>query len=212
MVAPTVSHPAATVTTDRPPPAGDVAPGTESPAPDVNPMAFSQVRTALIKALRSSPEAREPLCDALEMLETIQQQLEQHRRSMPPPAPPARSSGRSRARSQEYQVQTTGDGQFLTERRPGHSQPFRCPRATYDAAAEVLAGSDEALHFDELMERLHACAPGRQPDYRLRVALRFWLLAGAVERSRTKYKAAERRTFPETARRLWDDLAAKSGV
>jgi hypothetical protein len=175
----------------------------------VNPQAFSQVRTALIKALRSSPEAREPLCDALEMLETIQQQLEQHRRALPPAAP-ARAGGRAKPRSQEYQVQSSGDGQFLIERRPGHSQPFRCPRATYDAAADVLAAADGALHFDELMERLNARTGDRQPDYRLRVALRFWLAADAVVRARTKYKAAERRTFPDTARRLWGEVAAKA--
>ena len=208
MVASTVSHPAATVTTDRPPPPGEAPTLLDVGSADVSPQAFSQVRTALIKALRSSPEAREPLCDALEMLETIQQQLEQHRRALPPPAPP-RPAGRTKPRSQEYQIQTSGDGQFLIERRPGHSQPFRCPRATYDAAADVLAAADEALHFDELMERLNARTGDRQPDYRLRVALRFWLSANAVVRSRTQYKAAERRTFPNTARRLWTDLASK---
>ena len=210
MVASTVSHPAATVTTDRPPPGAQFLPSLpESGGPDVSPQAFSQVRTALIKALRSSPEAREPLCDALEMLEAIQQQLEQHRRAMPPSAP-ARPAARGKSGSQEYQVQTTGDGQFLIERRPGHSQPFRCPHATYDAAADVLANADEALHFDELVERLNVRAKGRQPDYRLRVALRFWVTNGSVVRSRSKYKPAERRTFPDTARRIWDELAAKA--
>jgi hypothetical protein len=205
MVATALSHLATTVTTDRPPPA-DAPAG--APAQEVTPQTFSQVRTALIKALRTSPDAREPLCDALELLETIQQQLEHYRRAMPP-APVARSAARPKVRLQEYQIQTSADGQFLTERRPGHSQPFRCPRATYDAAAEVVAAAEQALHFDELVERLNAKVGERQPDYRLRVALRFWLAGNAILRSRTKYKPIDRPAFRDTARRLWDDLAAK---
>jgi hypothetical protein len=205
MVASTLSHLAATVATDRPP-AGDAP--ADAPVQEVTPQTFSQVRTALIKALRTSPDAREPLCDALELLETIQQQLEQYRRAMPPQAVP-RATSKPRVRTQVYQIQTGADGQFLTERRPGHSQPFRCPRATYDAAAEVVAGTEQALHFDELVERLNAKLGERQPDYRLRVALRFWLAGNAILRSRTKYKAVDRATFRETARRLWDELGKK---
>jgi hypothetical protein len=206
MVATALSHLAATVTTDRPPP-GDA--GAEAPQQEVTPQTFSQVRTALIKALRTTPDARQPLCDALELLETIQQQLEQYRQTMPPQAP-VRSATKPKVRLQEYQVQTSADGQFLTERRPGHSQPFRCPRATYDAAAEVVATAEQALHFDELVERLNAKLGERQPDYRLRVALRFWLAGNAILRSRTKYRAADRATFRETAKRLWEELRAKS--
>lgn len=205
MVASTLSHLAATVTTDRPPP-GDAPAG--APAREVTPQTFSQVRTALIKALRTSPDAREPLCDALELLETIQQQLEHYRQAMPP-EPATRSSPKPRARMQEYQIQTSADGQFLTERRPGHSQPFRCPRATYEAAADVVAAAEQALHFDELVERLNAKTGERQPDYRLRVALRFWLAGNVLLRSRTKYKPIDRPAFRDTARRLWDELAAK---
>jgi hypothetical protein len=206
MVAPNLSHLAATVATDRPPVVGDA---TDVPAQEVGPQTFSQVRTALIRALRTSPDAREPLCDALELLETIQQQLERYRLSMPPKPQAAGPSTRGRGKLQEYRIQTNADGQFLSERRPGHSQPFRCPRATYDAAAEVMAGAEPALHFDELTERLNARMGERQPDYRLRVALRFWLAGGAILRSRTKYKPLERRTFLDTARRMWEELAAK---
>ena len=206
MVASTLSHLAATVATDRPPvPQGPV----DAPAPEVGPQTFSQVRTALIRALRTSPDAREPLCDALELLEAIQQQLEQYRRAMPPGAEGDKAAPRGRGKLPEYRIQTSADGQFLTERRPGHSQPFRCPRATYDAAAEVMTAAEPALHFDELVERLNARMGERQPDYRLRVALRFWLAGNAILRSRTKYKPVERRTFVDTARRMWEELAAK---
>jgi hypothetical protein len=205
MLPPALSHLAATVTTDRPPD----APAREVPSPDVGPQTFSQVRTALIRALRTSPDAREPLCDALELLETIQHQLEQYRQAMPPKPDTARPAPRPRGGLQEYTIQTTADGAFLTERRPGHSQPFRCPRATYDAAAECVAAADPPLHFDELAERLNARLGERQPDYRLRVALRFWLAGNAILRSRTKYKAVDRRSFVETARRMWDELAMR---
>jgi hypothetical protein len=208
MVASTLSHLAATVTTDRPPSAPDPSFATEVPPPEVSPQTFSQVRSALIKALRTSPDAREPLCDALELLETIQQQLEHYRQAMPP-APAGKPASRARGKLQEYRIQTSADGAFLTERRPGHSQPFRCPRATYDAAAEVVAGAEQALHFDELVERLNARMGERQPDYRLRVALRYWLAGNVILRSRTKYKPLDQTTFRETARQMWEELARK---
>jgi hypothetical protein len=170
------------------------------------PHRFSQVRTALIRALRTSPEAREPLCDALEQLEAIQQELEGYQRSMPPTSAGGAersSSPRRRARTQEYEIQNTPDGAFLTERRPGHSQPFRCPRAAYDAAAQVLAGAADALPFEDLMERLNARTGHRQPDYRLRVALRFWMTHQAVVRSRTKYKPVDRAGFVGLSHSLW---------
>jgi len=200
MVAPTLSQLAAAVTTVRP------HDGMGAAQQEVTGQTFAQVRTALIKALRASPDVREPLCDALELLERIQQRLEQDRQSAPPPPTPARP----RVGLQEYQIQTSADGQFLTERRPGHSQPFRCPRATYDAAAEVLARAEQPMHFDELAERLNAHFGDRQPDYRLRVALRFWLGGNAVVRSRTKYRPADRSAFRDTARRLWEELAKRS--
>lgn len=206
MVASTLSHLAATVATDRPPAAEGAG---EARPPQVGPQTFSQVRTALIRALRTSPDAREPLCDALELLEGIQQQMEQLRQGMPAKRQATGSAPRGRGKLQEYRIQTSADGEFLTERRPGHSQPFRCPRATYDAAAEVLAAAEPALHFDELVERLNARMGERQPDYRLRVALRFWLAGNAILRSRTKYKPLERRTFVDTAQRMWVELAAK---
>ena len=59
-------------------------------------------------------------------------------------------------------------------------------------------------------DRLNAHFGDRQPDYRLRVALRFWLGGNAVVRSRTKYRPADRSAFRDTARRLWEELAKRS--
>ena len=199
-MAPHVSQLDTTLSTDRP--AALLAPTAGG-----TPHRFSQVRTALIRALRSSPEAREPLCDALEQLEAIQQELEEYQRALPPPSAAGRSktsTNRPRGKTQEYEIQNTPEGAFLTERRPGESQPFRCPRATYDAVAQVLAAAADALPFEELTARLNAHTGHRQPDYRLRVALRFWMTHNAVLRSRTKYKAADRANFLSLSRSLWE--------
>ena len=187
---------------------GATVPTEHAPA-EVGPHTFSQIRSALIKVLRTSPEAREPVCDALELLESVQQQVAETRHAPPAAAEPSEQQSRKRTKLQEYEIQGRGDEQFLIERRPGHSQPFRCPRATYDAAAAVLSEATGALHFDELMDRLNARLPQRQPDYRLRVALRFWMAAQAVTRLRTRYKAASPREFPQLSERLWEQLRAE---
>jgi hypothetical protein len=182
---------------------------TDSLSPDVDSHTFSQIRSALIKVLRTSPEAREPLCDALELLETVQQQVEVTRQAPARGGELLQAPARKRTKLQEYEIQWTDEGEFLIERRPGHSQPFRCPRDTYEAAAKVLADAEGALHFDELMDRLNGRLPQRQPDYRLRVALRFWMAAGAIARYRTRYKATNPREFPQASRRLWENLLAE---
>jgi hypothetical protein len=105
-------------------------------------------------------------------------------------------------------MQRTAEGQFLTERRPTGSQPFRCPKDAYIAAAKVLAGAEEPLHFDELLERLNAAMEQRQADYRLRVCLRFWGQQGLVQRFRTRYHAGEAKTFLRAAEEAWEELSA----
>jgi hypothetical protein len=164
-------------------------------------MAFSQLRSSLIKVLRNSPESREPICDALELIETLQQQIEAKRN----PDTPARP--RSNPAAQEYVVQETAEGPFLTERRPSGSQPFRCPKTAYDAAATIIAQATQPLHFEEIHERLNAATRERHADYRLRVCLRFWTGQKVVERFRTRYRAVNPQTFAQDAERLWAQAA-----
>lgn len=166
-------------------------------------LAFSQLRTSLIKVLRNAPEAREPICDALELIETLQQQVEAKRNPEAPAKP------RSIAPAQEYVVHETPDGPFLTERRASGSQPFRCPRDAYDAAVLVLAEAAGPLHFEEIHDRLNAAMGARQADYRLRVCLRFWVGQKVVERFRTRYRAVDRATFATEAARLWSEAAKR---
>jgi hypothetical protein len=164
---------------------------------------ISQLRTSLIRALRASPQSVEPLCDALELLEGLQQRLEGKRN---PDAPD--QNHRRNTQSQEYIIQRTAEGQFLTERRPTGSQPFRCPKDAYLAAAKVLAGAEEPLHFDELLERLNSAMEQRQADYRLRVCLRFWGQQGLVQRFRTRYHAGDAGTFVRDAERAWEEMTS----
>ena len=167
-------------------------------------IAFSQLRRSLIKVLRNSPESREPICDALELIESLQQQMEVKRH--PDPLEPPRHS-RTTPQQQEYILQKTPGGDFLTERRPSGSQPFRCPKPAYDAAAKILADARDPLHFQELLDRLNTAAAERHADYRLRVCLRFWLNHGLIERFRTRYRAVNAKTLAHDAQKLWEQLA-----
>lgn len=168
--------------------------------------AFSQLRSSLIRALRASPDAREAICDAMELVESIQQKIEEERSVKQAEPPPARR----RTRLQEYYIQKTADGEYLVEHRPGHSQPFRCPHETYHAASAAIAQAGEAMHFDELMEQINARLGERQPDYRLRVALRYWTTQGVVARFRTRYRALDPGRFEAVSRQLWETLSAAS--
>jgi hypothetical protein len=191
-MSPSLSHNLLTDLTSRP--------------PDNEAVAFSQLRTSLIKVLRNSPEAREPICDALELIETLQQQRDVKRNPDAAPAPPARSREKETS-VQDYLIQSTREGAFLTERRPSGSQPFRCPKEAYEAAAKILSQTRQPAHFEELLERLNAEMGERQADYRLRVCLRFWLSHQLVERFRTRYRAVDGDKFYQQAYECWKRLA-----
>lgn len=178
------------------PPLSHKLPRDPTSRPPENPSAaFSQLRTSLIKVLRNSPESREPICDALELIENLQQGMESKRNPDQPPA-------RDMEAPQEYVVQETGDGPYLAERRAG-AQPFRCPKPVYDAAAQLLAAAEAPVHFDELQAQLNQATGSRQADYRLRVCLRFWVARGLLQRNRTRYVAVKRETFERDTQDLW---------
>jgi hypothetical protein len=181
-------------------------PDRTSRPPDNETLTFSQLRTSLIKVLRNSPEAREPICDALELIETLQLQRDTKRN--PDAAPPPQAAPVSKETSiQDYLIQTTREGEFLTERRPSGSQPFRCPKEAYQAAAKILAQTREPLHFEDLLQRLSTETRQRQADYRLRVCLRFWLSHKLIERFRTRYRALDPEHFYQQASELWKPAA-----
>jgi hypothetical protein len=169
---------------------------------DNSALAFSQLRTSLIKVLRNSPESREPICDALELIESLQQRLESGKQNPDAARPaPVENSG-----TQEYVLQETADGPFLAERRPSGEQPFRCPKATYDAAARLLAAAAEPMHFDDLLAQLNQAVGETQAEYRLRVCLRFWANKGLIQRFRTRYRAVDPQSFAERSAAAWREL------
>ena len=168
---------------------------------DNSALAFSQLRTSLIKVLRNSPESREPICDALELIEALQQRLESGKQNPDTGRPTSEGSG-----GQEYVLQETPEGPFLAERRPSGAQPFRCPKPTYDAAARLLAGAAEPMHFDDLLAELNQAVGEKQAEYRLRVCLRFWASKGLVQRFRTRYRAADPQGFVERSGAAWREL------
>src|SRR4051812_22966232 len=80
-----------------PPLSHNVLPDLTTRQSDNPSAAFSQLRFSLIKVLRNSPESREPICDALELIESLQQQIENKRNpDAAAPTPPAHA-GRKRA-------------------------------------------------------------------------------------------------------------------
>jgi hypothetical protein len=178
---------------------------TSRPSDNNESLTFSQLRTSLIKVLRNSPESREPICDALELIESLQQNIETKRHPDAGEQPPQRSTRRAiqAPASQEYLIQKTDEGEFLTERRPSGSQPFRCPKDAYDAAARILSKATQPLHFEDLHDQFNSAMGDRQPDYRLRVCLRFWLHHKIIERSRTRYRPTDPATFLTHAGALW---------
>src|SRR5258706_14288654 len=92
--------------------------------------------------------------------------------ALPEAGPPATSRRASPAeRAQGHFVQRTHEGDFLTERRTSGSQPFRCPKDSYDAAAEILARADQTFPFDELLDRMNKAMGDRPADYGLRARL-----------------------------------------
>src|SRR5438045_4926708 len=104
----------------------NVLPGPTTRPLENESLAFPQLRTSLIKVLRNSPESREPICDALELIESLQQNRDSKQN---PDAYFPRAARSSRKDStQDYIIQNTPEGPYLTERRPSGTQPFRCPK------------------------------------------------------------------------------------
>ncbi len=179
--------------------------------PDADVHTFARLRHALIRVLRVSPESREPVCDALELVEALQQKLD-----------PSLTLGSSLAAAQPrptrerktlaYHLHNDPTGGYLIEQREGQSQPFRCPRATYDAAAHILAAASHPLHFDQLLEQTGKRLRERQPDYRLRVAVRFWLSQDLIAKVRTKYTPTDRAHFLQEAQAAWERLSQNNAT
>jgi hypothetical protein len=123
--------------------------------------------------------------------------------------PVRRESRRSNA-GIEYVVETTAAGEVLTEKRlSGKSQPFRCPKAVYDAVAQVLGKTDRALSVDEIAEDVKGRLGDRPADFQLRVPLRLWMHVQPplLLRGRARYRSTMGDNFVLVSVRLWNALA-----
>ncbi|MGC4031354.1 MAG: hypothetical protein QM754_06360 [Tepidisphaeraceae bacterium] len=109
----------------------------------------------------------------------------------------------------EYVVEQSGGRETLAERRKtGKAQPFRCPKAIYDALVQVLVDAERPLPLDELMEAVGKAIGDEPPEFQTRVPLRLWMQVQPplIVRNRARYRPVEANTFAGTASDLWNSL------
>lgn len=162
------------------------------------------VRAALTGLLKRTPDAAVHVADALQALDRLELAVEQVAASVAT-TPAAGTRGR-RNQPKTYHVEGQSGQEALCEyRAEDPERPFRCPKATYDALARVLADATRPLKFEELAKRL-AKDLGHMPAlYQLRVALRFWTQpeVGLVDKVRTRYRVSPGQRFARATEREW---------
>lgn len=174
---------------------------------------LKKVRRILLRTLRASEKFREPLTEALELLENLDDQVhELADRSEPARRRVVNSPGRYQPK--RYVVEQRRRGAYLCEYRVGGgAQPFCCPREDYDATAETLASLDGWTQFDDVKSLVSKRTGHTQPDYLIRLCLRFWQATDPpiVEKDRTFYRASVRGSFRNAAKRAWRVLEERGG-
>lgn len=174
---------------------------------------IKKVRRILLRTIRASERFRGPLTEALETLENLDDQV----RTLTDAA----HSGRRKAaqpvgryQPKRYAVEKRRRGTYLCEYRVGgRAQPFCCPRDDYDVTAETVAELDNWTQFDDLKNLVGERTGHSQPDYLIRLCLRFWLSTDPpiVEKDRTFYRAGVRGSFRNAAKRAWRKLEKQGG-
>lgn len=109
----------------------------------------------------------------------------------------------------EYVVEVSANGSTLSERRKtGKTQPFRCPKAIYDALAKVLGNAEKAIPLDELGSAVAEITGEQPPEFQLRVPIRLWMNTAPplVARNRARYRSCAPKDFVISASALWADL------
>jgi hypothetical protein len=172
---------------------------------------ISQIRQALARLLRQTSDPQEPVGRALELLEQLDGDV---RLALAKAARWPRKAPETQVRRnqpKEYRVERHGGGEFLAEHRQGGRQAFLCPRDVYEAAAAILAETDQPRHFEVLLERLSAQLGRTISEYLLRVCLRFWmgLRPALAEKTRTFYKAVRPAGMTRDAKRAWRELTGQ---
>lgn len=114
----------------------------------------------------------------------------------------------------QYLVETTQQGDVLTEKRTGgRSKPFRCPRTVYNALIDVLGAAERPLAMDEINEAVGIRMGDRPPEHQVRVALRLWMHRAPplLVRGRSRHRLAAPDRFRQDAHQLWQQLQNSSG-
>jgi hypothetical protein len=107
-----------------------------------------------------------------------------------------------------YRIYINNDDEFLDEERYGHP-PFRVHRAVYDAAVRAIDGAKGPIQFKAWLDSVQELRESEsEPEYRLRVIVRFWLLKGLLKKEGTRYRPSDRyaRHFAAAANRVWTEL------
>jgi hypothetical protein len=118
----------------------------------------------------------------------------------------ARSTLTGAQKAVTYTVETTSNGEVLTEGRPeGKSPPFRVAKPLYVKLAEVLGSAAEPLRFEEIHRRLIEASSVPPADFQIRVCLRFWLSLPKplIARSRNSYQPLHAKSFVSKANEAW---------
>jgi len=145
---------------------------------------------------------------ALELLESLDDQVLE----LADRAEPVRQrlvNASVRYQPKRYTVEKRRRGSYLCEYRiGGRAQPFCCPREDYDATAETMASLDDWTQFDDIKNLVSGRTGHTQPDYLIRLCLRFWQAVNPsiVEKDRTFYRASARGSFRNAAKRAWRNL------
>lgn len=164
--------------------------------------AIKEMRELLADWLDASDKASKPVAKMMRLLEVVADELQ---RSGGRPSPRGRDERR-------YTVENTSSGPVLTEGKSGGTPPFRVPKTIYDSVANVLAGDNDALTFEEILDQASKKATVPPGDHHVRVCLRFWLSAKPplVSRSRSQYHPADPKKFASAASSLWNSLVESS--
>jgi hypothetical protein len=162
-------------------------------------------RTAVTEVLRHAENAAPHVADALNALDRLE-------RLLGTVSATSRSSPRQGARNKpkSYRVEGGPGQEALCEYRADDPErPFRCPKATYDALARVLAGATKPVKFDDIARRLKKEMGTLPALYQLRVALRFWRRpeVGLVDKVRARYLTRNANLFAGDAHAAWAEAA-----
>jgi hypothetical protein len=101
-----------------------------------------------------------------------------------------------------------GKTEMLAEHRTsGKSNPFRCPKALYDAVVQVLAAADRPLAVEEIAVGAAKVMGAPSPEFQVRLPLRLFMSVDPplLVRNRARYSRSDDR-FDNDAISLWNRL------